>query len=85
MESEFDEDIEKTLNLGRIKTSPFSVAKMYPENLKVDAETLGTMPVNQVSVECLFSGIKFIVNVNRPTMKEDLVESLMMFLRASWE
>ena len=42
------------------------------------------MPVSQVSVERLFSGLKFLVNDHRAAMKEDLVESL-MFLRANWE
>jgi hypothetical protein len=80
--TDIDEDIEAMLTLGRIKASPFVAAERYPSGLKAATRTLTAMPVSQVSVERLFSGLKFILSDQRGALKADLVEAI-LFLRTN--
>ena len=43
---------------------------------------LSAMPVTQVSVERLFSSMKFILSDHRASMKQDLLDAI-LFLRAN--
>ena len=70
------------LAFGRIKASLFVAAEHYPSGIKTAARTLSAMPVSQVSVERLFSGLKFILSDQRASMKADLVEAI-LFLRTN--
>ena len=69
---------EAMLTLGRIKASPFVAAERYPSGLKAATQTLTAIPVSQVSVERLFSGLKFILSDQRGAMKADLVEATLI-------
>lgn len=82
LQTDVDDDITTMLAMGRVKTSPFVAAEAYPNGLKPAAMTLTAMPVSQVSVERLFSGLKFLLSDQRASMKADLVEAL-LFLRTN--
>ena len=52
------------------------------EPLQTTAKILSAMPVAQVSVERLFSSIKFILSNKRSSTKQDLLEAILL-LRAN--
>lgn len=80
--ADIDEVINAMLAMGRMKVSPFAAAELYPTELKVAALTLSSMPISQVSVERLFSSLKFLLSDQRASMKAALVEAL-LFLRTN--
>ena len=54
--------------------------KIYPDVIGDVALTVTALPPTQVSVERLFSALKFTKSDLRSSMKEDLVEAI-LFLR----
>ncbi|MDI4567967.1 MAG: hypothetical protein E7Y34_02680 [Mycoplasma sp.] len=62
------------------KTPLLELIKIYPEKLKEVALTVTALPPTQVSVERLFSALKFIKSDLWPSNKEDLAEAI-LFLR----
>ena len=67
---------------GCVKAPAFAAAELYPASVKAAALNLTAMPISQVSVERLFSGLKFLLSDQRSSMKADLIESL-LFLRTN--
>ena len=75
--------IEKMERLGRLKAdSVWEIIDTLNEPLLTTAKVLSAMPVTQVSVERLFSSMKFILNDHRANMKQDLLDAI-LFLRAN--
>ena len=75
--------IEKMKRLGRLKAdSVWKIIDTLDEPLLTTAKILSAMPVTQVSVERLFSSIKFILSDHRASMKQDLLDAI-LFLRAN--
>ena len=58
--------------------------KQLEEPLLTTAKILSAMPVTQVSVERLFSSMKFILSDQRLSMTQELLESI-LYLRANAE
>ncbi|KAF0297608.1 hypothetical protein FJT64_004958 [Amphibalanus amphitrite] len=78
-------DLEKVSKLPRTKckTAYDGIADGFPAQLQPAAWTLTALPVTQVSVERLFSALKYIVSDARSSMKPDLVEAVLL-LRTNW-
>ena len=75
--------IEKMERLGRLKAdSVWKIIDTLDEPLLRTAKILSAMPVTQVSVERLFSSMKFILSDHRTSMKQDLLDAI-LFLRAN--
>ena len=75
--------IEKMERLGRLKAdSVRKIIDTLDEPLLTTAKILSAMPVTQVSVEQLFSSMKFILSDHRASMKQDLLDAI-LFLRAN--
>ena len=75
--------IEKIERLGRLKAdSVWKIIDTLDEPLLITAKILSAMPVTQVSVERLFSSVKFILRDHRASMKQDLLDAI-LFLRAN--
>ena len=55
---------------------------MYPKVVQDVAWILTALPTTQVSVERLFSGLRFIKSDLRASMKEDLTDAI-LFLRTN--
>ena len=73
------EDFEKVRLLPRMKTkTAFDAINSFPQQLQSAALALTAMPVTQVSVERLFSALRFIVSDSRASMKQDLVEAILL-------
>lgn len=79
------DDLERVHRLSREKcrSAKEGIATFYPARLQSAAWALTAMPVTQVSVERLFSALKFIVSDARSSMKPDLVEAVLL-LRTNW-
>ena len=76
-------NIEKMKRLGRLKAdSVWKIIDTLDEPLLTTAKILSAMPVTQVSVERLFSSMKFILSDHRASMKQDLLDTI-LFLRAN--
>ena len=72
--------IEKMKRLGRPKAdSVWKIIDTLDEPLLTTAKILSTMPVTQVSVERLFSSMKFILSDHRASMKQDLFGRYFVF------
>lgn len=71
------EKIDRTSKIGVKEAIP-----IYPEIAQDVAWVLTALPTTQVSVERLFSGLRFIKSDLRASMKEDLVEAI-LFLRTN--
>ena len=75
--------IEKMERLGRLKADGvWKIIDTLDEPLLTTAKILSAMPVTQVSVERLFSSMKFILSDHRANMKQDLLDAI-LFLRAN--
>ena len=82
---ELNKNIEKMIEIGRFKgETVWDVMKQLEEPLLTTAEILSAMPVTQVSVERLFSSMKFILSNQRLSMTRELLESI-LYLRANAE
>ena len=69
--------------LGRLKAdSVWKIIDTLDEPLLTAAKILSAMPVTQVSVERLFSSMKFILSDHRASMKQELLDAI-LFLRAN--
>ena len=75
--------IEKMEKLGRLKAdSVWKIIDTFDEPLLTTAKILSALPVTQVSVERLFSSIKFILSDHRASIKQDLLDAI-LFLQAN--
>ena len=75
--------IEKMERFGRLKAdSVWKIIDTLDEPLLTTAKILSAMPITQVSVERLFSSMKFILSDHRASMKQDLLDAI-LFLRAN--
>ena len=73
------------IEIGRLKgETVWNVIKQLEEPLLTTAKILSAMPVTQVSVERLFSSMKFILSDQRLSMAQELLESI-LYLRANAE
>ena len=79
------DDLEKVSKLPRTKckTASEGIAGVFPAQIQPAALAVTALPVTQVSVERLFSALKFIVSDARSSMKPDLVEAVLL-LRTNW-
>ena len=76
-------DIEKMVCGGRLKAkNVWKIMVSLDESLQKTAKILSAMPVTQVSVERLFSSIKFILSDQRSSTKQDLLKAILL-LRAN--
>ena len=65
------------IEIGRLKgETVWDVIKQLEELLLTTAKILSAMPVTQVSVDQLFSSIKFILSDQRLSMTQELLESI---------
>ena len=67
---------------GRLKENVWKIVESLDEPLRATAKSLSAMLVTQVSVERLFSSMKFILSDKRSSTKQDLLEAI-LFLRAN--
>ena len=75
--------IEKMERLGRLKVDRvWKIVDTLDELLLTTEKILSAMSVTQVSVERLFSSMKFILSDHRASMKQDLLDAI-LFLRAN--
>ena len=82
---EINKNIEKMIEIGRlIGETVWDAIKQLEEPLLTTAKILSAMPVTQVSVERLFSSMKFILSYQRLSMTQELLESI-LYLRANAE
>ena len=80
---ELNANIDKMLQRGRLKEEHvWKIVESVDEPLRATAKILSAMPVTQVSVERLFSSMKFILSDKRSSTKQDLLEAI-LFLRAN--
>ena len=80
---ELNSNIEKMIQSGRLKgENVWKIIANLEEPLQTTAKILSTMPITQVSVERLFSSMKFILNDQRSSTKQDLLEAILL-LRAN--
>ena len=80
---ELNSNIEKMIQSGRLKgKNVWKIIANLEEPLQTTAKILSAMPVTQVSVERLFSSMKFILNDQRSSTKQDLLEAILL-LRAN--
>ena len=83
MKGALNKNIEKIIEIGRSKgETVWDVIKHLEELLLTTAQSLSAMPVTQVSVERLFSSMKFILSDQRSSMTQELLEAI-WFLRAN--
>ena len=83
MKGALSKNIEKIIEIGGLKgETVWDVIKHLEEPLLTTAQILSAMPVTQVSVERLFSSMKFILSDQRSWMTQELVEA-MLFLCAN--
>ena len=83
MKGALNKNIEKIIEIGRLKgETVWDVIKQLEEPLFTTAQILSAMPVTQVSVERLFSSMKFILSDQRSSMTQELLEAI-LFLRAN--
>ena len=83
MKGALNKKIEKIIEIGRLKgETVWDVIKQLEEPLLTTAQILSVMPVTQVSVERLFSSMKFILSDQRSSMTQELLEAI-LFLRAN--
>jgi len=76
-------NVEKMVQVGRLKgDNVWKLIENLEEPLQTTAKILSAMPVTQVSVERLFSSMKFILSDQRSSIKEDLLEAILL-LRAN--
>ena len=77
MKVALNKNIEKIIEIGRPKRETvWDVIKHLEEPLLTTAQILSAMPVTQVSVERLFSSIKFILSDQRSSMTQELLEAI---------
>ena len=82
---ELNKNIEKMIEIGRLEgETVWNGIKQLEEPLLTTAKILSAMPVTQVSVERLFSSMKFILSDQRLSMTQELLESI-LYLRANAE
>ena len=82
---ELNKNIEKMIEIGRLKEETvWDVIKQLEEPLPTTAKILSAMPDTQVSVERLFSSMKFILSDQKLSMTQELLESI-LYLRANAE
>ena len=75
--------IEKMERLGRLKADRvWKIIDTLDELLLTTEKILSAMSVTQVSVERLFSSMKFILSDHRASIKQDLLDAI-LFLRAN--
>ena len=80
---EMNNNVEKMVCAGRLKTENVrKIIASLDEPLQTTAKILSAMPVTQVSLERLFSSIKFILSNQKPSTKQDLLEAILL-LRAN--
>lgn len=78
---EFYKSLEEIEKYDRsTKTPLLELIQIYPEKIKEIAFLVTALPPTQVSVERLFSALKFIKSDLRSSIKEDLAEAI-LFLR----
>ena len=83
MKGALNKNIEKIIEIRRLKgETVWDVIKQLEEPLLTTAQILSAMPVTQVSVERLFSSMKFILSDQRSSMTQELLEAI-LFLRAN--
>ena len=80
---ELDSNTEKMIQTGRLeRENIWKIIMSLEEPLRTTAKILSAMPVTQVSVKRLFSSMKFILNDQRSSTKQDLLEAIMLL--AMW-
>ena len=79
---ELNSNIEKTLQTERLKENVWKIIASLEEPLPTTSKILSAMPMPQVSVEPLFSSMKFILIDQRSSTKQDLLEAILL-LRAN--
>ena len=85
MTQELIKNIVKMIEIGRlIGETVWDVIKQLEEPLVTTAKILSAMSVTQVSVERLFSYMKFIFSDQRLSMTQELLEFI-LYLRANAE
>ena len=83
MKGAINKNIEKIIEIGRLKgETVWDVIKQLEEPLLTTAQILSAMPVTKVSVERLFSSMKFILSEQKSSMTQELLEAI-LFLRAN--
>ena len=71
------------IQTGRLKgENVWKIIASLEEPLRTTTKILSAMPATQVSVELLFSSMKFILNDQRSSTKQDLLEAILL-LRAN--
>ena len=81
MTRELNKNIEKIMEIGRLRgETVWNVIKQLEEPLLTTAK----VPITQISVERLFSSMKFILSDQRLSMTQELLESI-LYLRANAE
>ena len=67
------------IQAGRLKgENVWKIIASLEEPLRTTAKILSAMPATQVSVEWLFSSIKFILNDQRSSIKQELETILLL-------
>ena len=83
MKGALNKNIEKIIEIGRLKRETvWDVIKRLEEPLLTTAQILSAMPVTLVSVERLFSSMKFILSDQRSSIIQEILEAI-WFLRAN--
>ena len=76
---ELNSNIEKMIQTGRLKgENVWKIIASLEEPLRTTTKILSAMPATQVSVELLFSSMKFILNDQRSSTKQDLLEAILL-------
>ena len=75
------EEVEKFNRLCKLTVQ--EVIPSYPEIIRDAAMIVTALPPTQVSVERLFSALRFIKSDSRASMKEDIIEAI-LFLRTNF-
>ena len=72
-------NLEKMVCAGKLRAeNVWKIIASLDELLQTTAKILSAMPVTQVSVERLFSSMKFILSDQRSSTKQDLLEALLL-------
>ena len=71
------EEVEKFNRLCKLPVQ--EVIPSYPEIIQDAAMIVTALPLTQVSVERLFSALRFIKLDSRVSMKEDIIEAILFF------
>ena len=69
------EEVEKFNRL--CKLTVLEVLPSYPEIIRDAAMIVTSLPPTQVSVERLFSALRFIKSDSKASMKEDIIEAIL--------